>query len=186
MTVHSAKGLEFPVVFLVGLEEGLFPHTNSLLDPMQIEEERRLLYVAITRAMERLYISYSENRTLYGETKTSTPSRFLEDLREEYIEGECDIESAITETFSILSNNSFNYTTSKSVTETTHTNKTPIPVEDEVGITESYEVGDKVSHTVFGKGIVIDVKGGVITVAFSDIKAGVKKLAISIAPLKKI
>ncbi len=187
MTVHSAKGLEFPVVFLVGMEEGLFPHTNSLLDPMQIEEERRLLYVAITRAMERLYISYTENRTLYGESKTSTPSRFLEDLREEYIEGERDIESAISETFSILSSPNLNFTAKSSYSERSHSAvQKPIPVEDETGISDTFEVGDKVSHTIFGKGIVIDVKGGVITVAFSDIKVGVKRLAISIAPLKKL
>ncbi|MDX9970291.1 MAG: UvrD-helicase domain-containing protein [Candidatus Gracilibacteria bacterium] len=187
MTVHSAKGLEFPVVFLVGLEEGLFPHTNSLLDPMQIEEERRLLYVAITRAMERLYISYTENRTLYGETKTTTPSRFLEDLHEDYIEGEKDIESTISETFSILSSPNINFGLSQNYSERAHSKvQKPIPVEDEVGITDSFEIGDKVSHTIFGKGIVIDVKGGVITVAFSDIKVGVKKLALSIAPLKKL
>lgn len=179
MTVHSAKGLEFPVVFLVGLEEGLFPHTNSLLDPMQIEEERRLLYVAITRAMERLYISFTESRTLYGETKSTAPSRFLEDLKGDYIEGEADIEDHIAETISILSN------PFSSVRPHSPVQK-PIPVEDSDGITESLEIGDKVSHTIFGKGIVIDVKGGVITVAFSDIKVGVKRLALSIAPLKKI
>lgn len=187
MTVHSSKGLEFPVVFLLGMEEGLFPHNNSLLDPMQIEEERRLLYVAITRAMEKLYISYADTRMLYGESKTNIASRFLEDFKSEYLEGEEDIENAISETFSILANPIFSQNSSPSYSNRTHGEvKKPIPLEDEEGIIDSLETGDKVSHTVFGKGIVIDVKGGVVTVAFSDIKVGVKKLAISIAPLKKI
>lgn len=86
MTVHLAKGLEFPVVFLTGMEEGLFPHINSLGDQFQLEEERRLFYVGMTRAMERLYLGFSHSRFLYGRLDQSMPSRFLSELPQEEIE----------------------------------------------------------------------------------------------------
>jgi len=86
MTLHSAKGLEFDTVFLVGLEEGLLPHSNSLIDPEQLEEERRLCYVGITRARERLYIIHTAQRALHGSIVTNTPSRFLSELGNEYVE----------------------------------------------------------------------------------------------------
>jgi DNA helicase-2/ATP-dependent DNA helicase PcrA len=80
MTIHAAKGLEFPVVFLVGMEEGLFPHGQSLMDPKQMEEERRLCYVALTRAQERLYVTYASQRMRYGSVQVNPPSRFIEDI----------------------------------------------------------------------------------------------------------
>ena len=83
MTVHSAKGLEFPVVFICGLEEGLFPHSRSMLDQFELEEERRLFYVGMTRAMERLYLTYAGSRLLYGSFSQSVPSRFLSELPED-------------------------------------------------------------------------------------------------------
>ena len=86
MTVHLAKGLEFPVVFITGMEEGLFPHANSLGDQFQLEEERRLFYVGMTRAMERLYLGYSLSRFVYGSFQQSTPSRFLTELPQDEIE----------------------------------------------------------------------------------------------------
>ena len=86
MTVHLAKGLEFPVVFITGMEEGLFPHANSLGDQFQLEEERRLFYVGMTRAMERLYVNFSRSRFIYGRFEQSVPSRFLSELPQEEIE----------------------------------------------------------------------------------------------------
>jgi DNA helicase-2/ATP-dependent DNA helicase PcrA len=80
MTLHSAKGLEFPVVFMVGLEEGLFPHQRSIEDASGLEEERRLCYVGMTRAMRRLYLSHAESRRLHGSENLCTPSRFLREL----------------------------------------------------------------------------------------------------------
>ncbi len=80
MTIHAAKGLEFSTVFIVGMEEGLFPHARSLFEPRELEEERRLCYVAITRAKERAYIVYTAQRTVYGNTQISAPSRFIKDL----------------------------------------------------------------------------------------------------------
>jgi DNA helicase-2/ATP-dependent DNA helicase PcrA len=86
MTLHAAKGLEFPIVFIAGCEEGIFPHSRSLLEPMRLEEERRLCYVGITRAKERLYLTFTLKRTLYGLTQANLPSRFLGDIPEHLIE----------------------------------------------------------------------------------------------------
>lgn len=85
MTMHAAKGLEFPVVFIAGLEEGLFPHAKSFLEPAALEEERRLAYVGITRAKERLYLLWAGKRTIFGETQANIPSRFLKEIPEEYL-----------------------------------------------------------------------------------------------------
>jgi len=86
MTLHSAKGLEFDSVFIVGMEEGLLPHSNSLIDPEQLEEERRLCYVGITRACEKLYMIHTTQRALHGSIVSNTPSRFLSELGEDYVE----------------------------------------------------------------------------------------------------
>ena len=86
MTLHSAKGLEFPVVFLVGLEEGVFPHLRALTEPDELEEERRLCYVGITRARERLYLTHAWCRTLFGGTQYNPPSRFLDEIPAELVE----------------------------------------------------------------------------------------------------
>ena len=86
MTLHSAKGLEFPVVFLIGMEDGVFPHLRSIGEPDQLEEERRLAYVGITRARERLYLSHAWSRTLYGSTQYNPPSRFLDEIPEHLVE----------------------------------------------------------------------------------------------------
>ena len=84
MTMHSAKGLEFPVVFIVGMEEGIFPGIQSMSDPEELEEERRLAYVAITRAKKRLYITNASQRMLFGNTRYARPSRFLGEIPEQY------------------------------------------------------------------------------------------------------
>jgi DNA helicase-2/ATP-dependent DNA helicase PcrA len=86
MTLHAAKGLEFPVVFITGCEEGIFPHSKSLLEQIELEEERRLCYVGITRAKERLYLTFAQKRTLYGSTQANPPSRFLDDIPKELID----------------------------------------------------------------------------------------------------
>ena len=80
MTMHASKGLEFPVVFIVGFEEGLFPHSRTLINPSEIEEERRLCYVAITRAKEKLIITFTKYRNIFGSTESNLPSRFLGEI----------------------------------------------------------------------------------------------------------
>jgi DNA helicase-2/ATP-dependent DNA helicase PcrA len=86
MTLHNAKGLEFPVVFMVGMEEGLFPHINSMMEPQELEEERRLCYVGMTRAKKRLYLTCATSRMLYGAIQSNPPSRFVSEIPEELIE----------------------------------------------------------------------------------------------------
>lgn len=162
MTVHSAKGLEFPVVFLSGLEEGIFPHSRSLFEPQELEEERRLMYVGITRAMDALYLLYAERRMLYGEFKTNAASQFLNDIPTEP-------ENGITSEFA---SQEFRYI--------------PIPVEEENDDVVEYSDGDRVIHKTFGEGVVINVNAGVLTIAFKDSKIGVKKLAKTVAPLQKL
>jgi DNA helicase-2/ATP-dependent DNA helicase PcrA len=85
MTIHAAKGLEFPVVFLIGMEEGLFPHSRTLFDTQQLEEERRLAYVGVTRAKEMLYITYADKRLYFGQQVSNPPSRFLIDIPQELL-----------------------------------------------------------------------------------------------------
>src|SRR3546814_3369704 len=85
MTIHAAKGLEFPAVFIIGMEDGVFPHLRSIGEPDELEEERRLAYVALTRAQERLYLSHAWSRTLYGGTQYNPPSRFLDEIPAELV-----------------------------------------------------------------------------------------------------
>lgn len=168
MTVHSAKGLEFPYVFIAGLEEGIFPHNRSLMDPGELAEERRLMYVAMTRAMEKLYLIHARSRMLYGESRANAPSQFLADIDEQFIEA------------------NFGGHGARQHISVSDIEDRPIPVELDKGLDIEISSGDKVSHNVFGNGIVVSVVGGVATVAFEDPKIGVKKLALSIAPLKVI
>lgn len=149
MTVHSVKGLEFDYVFIVGMEEGIFPHYNAINDGgnSAIEEERRLCYVAITRAKKELYITSAENRMLFGSTSRNLPSRFIEEIDKKYL----DIET----------NN--------------HINKIVTKVKKIVDKNATYEVGDRIEHTDFGEGIVISVDKSVVTVAFPH-PIGIKKL----------
>ncbi len=168
MTVHSAKGLEFPYVFIAGLEEGVFPHNRSLMDQSELEEERRLMYVAMTRAMERLYLLHSRTRMLYGESRANSPSQFLADIDESLVEANFPAHGARK------------HLSIKDLGET------PVPIELDKGVEISFGVGDKVAHNIFGEGIVVNITGGVATIAFEDPKVGVKKMALSVAPLKRV
>ncbi len=168
MTVHSSKGLEFPVVFLAGLEEGIFPHSRSLLEREELEEERRLMYVAITRAKDKLYMTHAKSRMLYGEVQTSAPSQFLIDIPVELID-----QPEPKQKYRSLSAGEIG--------------RSPIPTENvDLNLTPDFSDGDKVFHQSFGDGVVVSVKGGVATVCFKNPKYGIKKLALSIAPLKKV
>jgi DNA helicase-2/ATP-dependent DNA helicase PcrA len=163
MTLHSAKGLEFPVVFLTGLEEGIFPHSRALFEPHELEEERRLMYVGITRAMNDLYLLHAQQRMLFGEFKQNAPSQFLMDIPEHLIEG-----------------------AARSMTPADLGDRI-IPMEDEQGFAPlELHDGDRVRHRSFGEGVIIGVRGGIATIAFKDKAVGIKKLATSIAPLEKL
>ncbi len=165
MTVHSAKGLEFDTVFIAGLEEGIFPHSRSMLEPEQMEEERRLMYVAVTRAREKLYLLHARQRMLYGETQSNAPSAFISDIPKEMI-------------------TVYGQENRRHISINDLGNK-PIPIED-ISPHADLKDGDKVMHNAFGEGIVVNVQGDVATIAFKDKAVGIKRLALSIAPLVKI
>lgn len=160
MTMHSAKGLEFRVVFIAGLEEGLMPHSRSMLDTREMEEERRLAYVGITRAKEKVYLLYTCERNIFGSTQVNAPSRFLDDIPEHLI----------------MSHNTQHITHGQKAEEK--------DAMCHVLRATRFKDGDKVCHEVFGEGMVVATQGDIITVAFS--KIGLKKLSASIAPLRKI
>ena len=136
MTLHSAKGLEFPVVFLVGLEQGICPHVRSLNDPLALEEERRLCYVGITRAQEQLFLSYARERFVWGSRESKVPSQFLQELPPELI------------------NTNVKFTKKKQVTKTNLD-----PTQKRVNSDLTYAVGDRVNHSNFGEGTVTHILG---------------------------
>ena len=170
MTLHSAKGLEFPYVFICGLEEGLLPHSRSIFNPEELEEERRLFYVGCTRAMDRLYLLHAKNRMLYGESQYVIPSQFLADIPQELLE----------------TNESDSFGFSRKPKKLEKIGRKAIPVEKPMREIQEFSDGDRIKHEFFGEGIVINVTGGIITVAFKDPKMGIKKLAVAIAPMEKI
>lgn len=173
MTLHSAKGLEFPVVFLAGLEEGIFPHSRSIWEVDQLEEERRLCYVGLTRARERLYLTSAGRRTIFGVTDNRLPSRFLEEVPKELKE---EVSSARS-----LQNATTGHTLTDSV-------RMGAPRMEQTANTggSAYAPGQKVAHNKFGTGTVVKVDGegpdAVVVVAFPG--EGVKKLLAGFAPLK--
>ena len=140
MTVHSAKGLEFHTVFLTGLEEGLFPHENSLSEADGLEEERRLMYVAITRARRRLYVSLAQSRMLHGQTRYNIPSRFLNELPSELVHWLSPYRRRTTD----IDDDAW-----KRVTEAPQA--TPPP--------SQWRIGQSVRHAKFGVGVIIDARG---------------------------
>ena len=169
MTVHSSKGLEFRNVFVVGLEEGLFPSRMSMEDEKDIEEERRLFYVALTRARDRLFLTSADSRMIYGQTIYSKNSRFLEEIKDFVeIEDETVKSRAKTEGKPIPRPTNF-------------TGKIGLGAKKEKA--GSFNIGDKVIHKMWGEGTVVALVGDDITIAFPS--KGLKKLKASIAPLTK-
>ncbi len=170
MTLHSAKGLEFPVVFMVGMEESIFPHSRALYDQHEMEEERRLCYVGMTRAREELYLLYASSRVLYGGIQHNPPSRFLSE-----IDGEFQDDGYSN---SAMMNGYDRYDTNA---------KAPDPqafVSDEPQYVPELNEGDHVRHQVFGEGQVMELDGDSAVIYFKG--KGSKKLNIAFAPLKKM
>lgn len=161
MTLHSAKGLEFPVVFMIGLEESLFPHSRALYDQHEMEEERRLCYVGMTRAKEELYLTYATSRLLYGGLQHNPPSRFLAD-----VDAKLDIPASF---------------------EMPQFGNDPAPIQtqdSEPRYVPELNEGDSVQHNIFGTGTVIEADGDNVVVYFKG--KGAKKLNVSFAPLQKL
>jgi DNA helicase-2/ATP-dependent DNA helicase PcrA len=178
MTLHAAKGLEFKAVFLVGMEENIFPHMRSLEDQRQMEEERRLCYVGITRAKERLYLLHASRRTIYGNTVVNAPSRFL-----------LDIPEALWSERGVSFNNYLRR-------ELTPVARRIDAWEDRVDgprepAAQQFEAGDRVRHRLFGQGVVESSQmvgdDEEVEVSFSTSKGPVhKKLLVSYAGLERI
>ena len=149
MTLHSAKGLEFKVVFILGMEEGIFPHNRSFESASELEEERRLCYVGITRAKSKLYLLSARQRTIYGSTSGTIESRFIKEIDQSLL-------------------NSTN-------TKPTMVNDKVIPNMYNK-TSDGISAGDKVIHNIFGEGVVISINGSVATIAFNH-KVGIKQIA---------
>ncbi|MBI5415134.1 UvrD-helicase domain-containing protein [Candidatus Peregrinibacteria bacterium] len=167
MTLHSAKGLEFSVVFVVGCEENVFPHSRSMFDPDDMEEERRLMYVGMTRAKDHLFLLYAHERLLFGSFSANPPSRFLREIPL----------------------NAVNFENAPRWMGGTQQNKDEkelsyVSFEDEDALVSCFEKGDIARHPKFGEGKVEDVDGDILTIDFGN--GILKRFAASIAPLKKI
>jgi DNA helicase-2/ATP-dependent DNA helicase PcrA len=189
MTLHTAKGLEFPVVFIIGMEDGLFPHSNSMFEPSGLEEERRLAYVGITRARERLYLTHAYQRTIYGASQYYPPSMFLGEIPEEHMRvegigsqgsdragrtrGDRYGRPAWREPAASGSGGGrvFGSGAPKRAAQ-------PAPA-------EAFVVGDVLEHKTFGRGKVVAVKGDKVTIAFAE-AIGEKTLLTGFAPLHKV
>lgn len=140
MTLHSAKGLEFPLVFLAGMEEGLFPHKMSMEDPSGLEEERRLCYVGITRAMQKLYLTYAESRRLHGAETMNRPSRFIREIPTELL-NEIRLKSKITRPVSFNREAKGSSLSGHDIPDT------------------EFHLGQRVNHSLFGEGVVLNYEG---------------------------
>lgn len=163
MTLHAAKGLEFPAVFMVGMEETIFPHSRALYDAFEMEEERRLCYVGMTRAREELYMIYATSRMLYGGVQHNPPSRFLSEIDAEFHPAEATYGFAPT-----------------------YTDSSPAPQQNsnEPRYVPELNEGDTVKHQVFGVGTVVELNGDNATIYFKG--KGAKKLNIAFAPIEKV
>jgi DNA helicase-2/ATP-dependent DNA helicase PcrA len=141
MTLHAAKGLEFPVVFLCGMEEGLFPHLMSMGSEAELEEERRLCYVGITRAMRKLYCVYADSRQLYGVSSFRRPSRFLKEIPEELIDEE-NIVTSVQPTFASKASSDSSFA-----------------IENQATTATNFNIGQRVKHKKFGEGTITGFEG---------------------------
>ena len=205
MTVHAAKGLEFPVVFVAGMEEGIFPHSSGHDEPGHMEEERRLAYVAITRAERSLYLTYASTRRMYGSTQAYPRSRFVDEIPSEHVDAIGVGSSGFTGvgwekrgdrhgTFGsgrgseVYGGRVFGQRTRSTGGSAfgSRQQERPAPIRrDETKAKEAFAVGDSVSHKTFGPGKVVGVSGDIIEVHFSRTGAR-KKLMRGFAPIVKV
>ena len=182
MTIHSSKGLEFPIVYLPGMEDGIFPSVNSAMDPSELAEERRLAYVAITRAKEQLFILRANERVLYGRTTHNPPSRFIDEIDDAYLTKE-DLTKSNAYTRQVPQSSA-----ARSIHN--HVDMTRRPsaaVGGQIGSFIRFNPGESVLHFQFGKGTVISVTsmGSDLLYEIDFEKVGVKKMMATFAKLKR-
>lgn len=179
MTLHAAKGLEFPVVFLTGLDEGLFPHSRTLMDPAQVEEERRLAYVGITRAERQLYVTNAVTRTMYGRISAYMPSRFLAEIPPQFME-DYHRKSAMPQSRTTA------VPGRQRVSILTKPVASSLPKKH--AVTDTFAKGDKVRHKIWGIGTVLDVigEGPNMQMKIQFPTKGVRQVVVKYAPLEKI
>ncbi|WP_370854548.1 DNA helicase PcrA [Megasphaera sp.] len=179
MTLHAAKGLEFPVVFLTGLDEGLFPHSRTLMDPAQVEEERRLAYVGITRAERQLYVTNAVTRTMYGRISAYMPSRFLAEIPPQFME-DYHRKSAMSQSRTTA------VPGKQRVSILTKPVASSLPKKH--AVTDTFAKGDKVRHKIWGIGTVLDVigEGPNMQMKIQFPTKGVRQVVVKYAPLEKV
>jgi DNA helicase-2/ATP-dependent DNA helicase PcrA len=188
MTLHTAKGLEFPAVFVVGLEDGIFPHFRSLAEPLELEEERRLFYVGITRARRHLNLSHAWSRTIFGRTQQNIPSRFLGEIPSELIKDVGLVRTRESRNLSTDDRRGGGGGSSGSFLPSSPLTKRPPGPRASSGAEDlGLVAGDRVVHDHWGPGLVIDSKGegarAQATVAFDSV--GKKSLLLSATPLRR-
>jgi DNA helicase-2/ATP-dependent DNA helicase PcrA len=184
MTLHAAKGLEFPVVCMTGMEETIFPHTRALYDATEMEEERRLCYVGMTRAREELYMIYASGRMLYGTTQHNAPSRFLSEIDASYVE---EISTGVS--FAGYAggggyDSGMGYAAGRRYDDSNYQAPAPPKTDDGPRYVPDFEIGDGVRHQLFGDGTIVELDGENATIFFRG--KGPKRLNISFAPLEKL
>lgn len=185
MTLHAAKGLEFPVVFMVGMENNLFPHSRSALDEAELEEERRLAYVGITRAREKLYLTNARWRTIFGQTVSNPPSCFIAEIPDEYLDKIADPRESI-----LQGGSSGAGRRPQTGSALPARNRSPRLAEPSArgGSAPTYRAGEKVYHSKWGTGTIVSLKGEgdnlELTIAFAP-PVGLKRVLASLAPLTK-
>lgn len=166
MTIHSSKGLEFPVIFVIGLEEGIFPHSRSAFSPAELEEERRLMYVALTRAKEKIYLLFADQRTIFGSTQINPPSRFVAEIPDHLV-----TEERLKQSERMM--NAF--------AQEREDRKSRNKLFDK---SDAFRPGDSVAHPDFGQGLIVTLANNIATIAFK--KKGLKKIDVTLAPLEKL
>ncbi|HLS20728.1 MAG TPA: DNA helicase PcrA [Bacillota bacterium] len=183
MTLHSAKGLEFPVVFLIGMEEGIFPHSRSLDNDEELEEERRLAYVGITRAEEKLYLTHAEMRTLYGRPSSNQVSRFIEEIPDHLLKG---LEQKHEQPFRPFTGRAFD---KPAETVRQVTRRKAVKRQTKGAESLAWEPGDKAKHNKWGIGTVVNVQHSgddmELDIAFPA-PTGIKRLLAKFAPITKV
>lgn len=180
MTLHAAKGLEFPVVFLIGMEENVFPHSRSMMDEEEMEEERRLAYVGITRAEQQLYLTHAKMRTLYGRTNMNPMSRFINEIPEDLVEGMAEVKEKSFSKRSIFSDRK-NHQTQAPKRKSRHQVTSGAEGKE-------WSPGDKANHKKWGQGTVVKVEGTgdamELDIAFPA-PTGIKRVLAKFAPITK-